>query len=89
LVNIKYGGKIQEIEDMDTATEEEKAAVLDWSYDYNCLLISSCIFDPTTKKKVWVDGDDVMENCPTDSFEFLRDHLNEHKFLINKGTAKK
>jgi hypothetical protein len=96
-VNRKMGDKSvftdKEIADMDA---EERVTAINLAYNYDATLISSCVFLPPANgdlsqetEKVFPTADDVLDKCPLDLFDRLKEIVGQQRMVVPEGEAKK
>jgi hypothetical protein len=92
-VNLKFpdSGREGVVEDFKSATPEERNILLELAFQYDALLVSSCVLHPTMdeEKKVWESPDQVLEECPYPLFERFKEIIGKNKIFLSEAEAKK
>jgi hypothetical protein len=98
-VNNRVEGKTIGSDDFsfENLSPDERNKYIKTSLEYEALLVSSCVFLPPDDlsdlsqktNRVWETLDDVLDYCPLDLFNKLKNEVSGEKLFINTAEAKK
>jgi len=98
LVNLRFGDNPNVIaeDDISKMSAEQRNATINLSYQYDATLISSCVYHPPANgnmseetERVFEDMDAVLDRCPSELFERLREIIGRQKMVLPSAEAKK